>query len=167
MTKPPIRRPLPRRDDSRRKRWLASNPSLEEGAERFREFKYSCSGKHKANPYLYGVDPYRGQDSDRTLCDDHAGFGKDDLTRIPALLERAAAACLIGNLIWTVDDTGWIYQLEVTNHIQNEWHGYPLLPSDPFARQVWERFAKWADESGSLNDQNAAKSSALLYGLRR
>ena len=166
MTKPPSRRPLPRRDDSRRKRWLATDLSPKEVADRFRDIRYICYGKHKANPHLYGADPYRGQDSDRTLCDDHAGFGKDDLARIPALLARAAVARLIGNLIWTVDDTGWIYQLEVTNRIRNEWHGYPLLPSDAFARQVWERFSRWADESGSPNDQEAAKSSALLYGLR-
>ncbi len=166
MTKPPSRKPPPRRDDSRRKRWLAPEPSHDETANRFRDFKYGCYGKHKANPYLYGVDPYHGQDSDRTLCDDHAGFGKHDLARIPTLVKRSAAARLIGNLIWTVDDTGWIYELEVTNHIQNEWHGYPLRTTDPFARQVWQRFSRWAGESGSLNDQKAAQSSALLYGLR-
>lgn len=166
MTKPPSRKPLPRRDDSRRKRWLAPAPTPEEVAARFRNIRYICYGKHKANPHLYGSEPYRGPDSDRTLCDDHAGFLRNDLARIPALLERAAAARLIGNLIWTVDDTGWIYQLELTNSVQNEWHGYPLLPSDAFAYQVWKRFAEWADEAGSPNDQKAAKSSALLYGLR-
>lgn len=128
MTKPPSRKTLPRRDDSRRKRWLEADPSPQEVEHRFRNINYICYGKHRANLHLYGVEPYRGQDSDRTLCDDHAGFGKYDLARIPALLARAAGAPLIGNLIWTVDDTGWIYQLEVTNRTQNAWHGYPLHP---------------------------------------
>lgn len=166
MMKPPARRPLPRRDDSRRKRWLATDPSSAEITARFHAIKYVCYGKHKANPHLYDVDPYRGQDSDRTLCDDHAVLGKHDLVRIPALFGRAAAARLFGNLIWTIDDTGWIYELAVTNRVRNEWHGYPLLKDDTFARQVWDRFRRWAAVSGAPTDQTAAKSCALLYGLK-
>lgn len=128
MSKPPRRSELPDRNDSYRERWLTDDVSPQALAHRFHGIRYGCYGKHKANPYIYGVEPYRGPDSDRTLCDDHAGFNKADLSRIPALFARAHAAGLAGNLIWSVDDNGWIYELQITNTGLNEWHGYPMLP---------------------------------------
>lgn len=162
----PSRNHLPQRNDTNRKRWLANDLSLEALAARFQAIRYGCSGKHKSNPYLYDVEPYRGGDSDRSLCDTHANFRKSDFPRIPTLLVRAKAAGLVGNLIWSVDDTGWIYELQTTNETQNDWHGYPVLPGDTFARQVFVRFATWAGTHGSVADQNAAESCALLYGLQ-
>ncbi|WP_372500801.1 hypothetical protein P7L66_01225 (plasmid) [Tistrella mobilis] len=165
MTRPPRRDKLPERDDTRRKRWLYKIEQVNELCERFKGIRYRCAGKHKANPYLYDVDPYHGTDSDRTLCDRHAGFCKEDLPRIRNLLRRAKAARLAGNLTWSVDDTGWIYELQTTNIGQNEWHGYPMLTNDPFARTVWLRFKVWADECGKAPDRNAASACASLYGL--
>lgn len=132
----------------------------------FKDIKYECSGKHKRNPYLYGVDPYRGNDTDRSLCDEHAGFLKCDIKRIPDLFRRSRLARLAGNLIWTIDDTGWMFELMSTNVGLNEWHGYPLLPNDPFARQVWVRFDDWARKDGQQADRNAAERCAILYGFR-
>lgn len=167
MSKPPKRADLPQRDDARRKRWLEPNPRGAAFLDRFVGIRYGCSGKHKSNPYHYDVAPYHGKDSDRSLCDAHTGFTKPDLARVPFLFGRAKQAGLAGNLIWTVDDTGWIYELQVTNAGQNEWHGYPVLPSDPFAQQIWDRFSDWALQHGSAGDQDAAKACALLYGLRK
>lgn len=166
MTKRPNRKNEQRRSKKNRPRRLALNLSTEALAAHFDEIRYGCYGKHKANPYLYGVDPYRGPDSDRSLCDEHAGFTKTDIQRIDALFERAKMAGLVGNLMWTVDDTGWIYELQITNQEQNEWHGYPLLTGDVFALQVWKRFSAWANEHGSSVDRSAAKNAALLYGIK-
>lgn len=88
------------------------------------------------------------------------------MERIPRLFDRAKAAGLIGNLIWTVDDSGWIYELQLSNAQQKEWHGYPMLPDDPFARQVGARFVAWAGERGSDADRLAAYKCEMLYGLR-
>lgn len=165
MTKPSRRDTLPQRDDAHRKRSLYETGQLKELAERFAGIRYGCAGKHKANPYLFGVAPYHGTDSDRSLCDQHAGFLKEDLQRIQSLLKRAEAASLAGNLIWSVDDTGWIYELQITNAGRNEWHGYPMLPTDPFARTVWSRFRAWAHQAGQPADKNAALACATLYNL--
>lgn len=166
MTRPPRRHTLPQRDDTHRKRWLYEIEQVKELAGRFARIRYGCAGKHKATPSLFGVAPYHGTDSDRSLCDRHAGFGKDDLPRIQPLLKRAEAASLAGNLTWSVDDTGWIYELQITNVGQNEWHGYPMLTTDPFAHTVWLRFKAWADQRGQTSDRNAATACALLYDLK-
>jgi hypothetical protein len=166
MSRPTRRGALPQRDDSQRKRYLYDTSQFQELANRFKGIRYACSGKHKSNPYIFGVAPYHGEDSERSLCDRHAGFGKPDLTRIPALLLRAEAAALAGNLTWTVDDTGWIYELQITNAGQNEWHGYPMLTTDPFAHTVWSRFNAWADLSGQASDRHAATACALRYDLK-
>ncbi len=166
MTKPPRRSDLPPRNDEHRKRWLTEDMTPATLADRFHAIRYGCSGKHKSNPYIYGAAPYHGKDSDRSLCDDHATFGQADMARIPSLFVRAQAAGLTGNLIWSVDDTGWIYELQLTNAGLNEWHGYPVLTTDPFARKVWRRFAQWAPALGSKADQDAADACALRYGLK-
>jgi len=165
MTRRPSRGHLPERDDTHRKRSLMVNPSRQDADERFINIKYECYGKHKANPYLYSAAPYHGTDSDRTLCDEHAQFQNTDIQRIPSLLGRARDAPLFGNLIWTIDDNGWIYELAVTNSGHNTWHGYPLLPRDRFARQVWERFDDWAAKRGGDQDRLAARHCASLYGF--
>ncbi|TWB10753.1 hypothetical protein FBZ89_13222 [Nitrospirillum amazonense] len=53
-----------------------------------------------------------------------------------------------------------------TNTGLNEWHGYPLLPTDSFAKQVWERFANWAIRSGAQADRDAADRCANFYGFQ-
>jgi hypothetical protein len=166
MSRPPRRNALPQRDDAQRKRFLYDISQVPELATRFNGIRYGCTGKHKSNPYIFGVAPYHGKDSERSLCDHHAGFGKPDLPRIPALLVRSEAASLAGNLTWTIDDTGWIFEMQITNAGQNEWHGYPMLPTDPFARSVWLRFSGWADRHGQAADRGAAMACALRYELK-
>jgi hypothetical protein len=87
------------------------------------------------------------------------------MDRIPALLQRALRARLVGSHIWTVDDNGWIYELVVTNPTTNERHGYPLRPSDPFAVTVYRHFQGWALENGSEIEKAAAVACWELYGF--
>lgn len=164
--RPSSRAELPVRDDAHRKRQLDPTPAAPTLASRFTDIRYGCYGKHKRNPYLYGVAPYHGTDTDRSLCDEHAGFLQSDMVRIPSLFLRAKLAGLAGNLIWTVDDTGWVFELMSTNVGLNQWHGYPLLPNDPFARQVWARFDNWAKQCGDQVDREAAGRCANFYGFR-
>lgn len=147
-------------------RKLSEDTSPDTVAEYFAGLRYTGYGKHKLNPHLYNLAPYHGTDSDRGMCDRDAAFGVRDMQRVPGLLDRSRNAALFGTLIWTVDDTGWIYELRVTNATQNEWHGYPMLPGDTFARQVWRRFADWAAQAGSPTDKLAAQACALLYNCR-
>lgn len=168
MTRRPTSRAnLPERNDAHRTRELDPKPASPEFTARFQNIRYGCSGKHKRNPYIYAVSPYHGSDTDCSLCDEHAGFQKTDLTRVPLLFRRAELAGLAGSLIWTVDDNGWIYELMSTNVGLNEWHGYPLLPTDSFAKQVWMRFDDWANRCGNNKDQNAASRCAQFYGFKK
>jgi hypothetical protein len=108
---------------------------------------YGPYAKHKYNPTAYGLTPYAGQDTERTYCDAHANFGKLDFGRIPTLLARGVMLGLwsdqnddgIPRLLWTIDDSGWIFELRITNVGQAQYHGYPILKSDAFARQVLVR----------------------------
>ena len=107
-------------------------------------------GKHKRQPRAFGLDP-APSDTDDTFCDGHAGFSPSDMPRVPRLLERGIIAGLIGHndakgdptLIWTVDDSGWIYEARITTPTQAVYHGYPLLPVDAFARKVIARYTQW------------------------
>lgn len=108
---------------------------------------YGPYSKHKYNPIAYGLTPYAGSDVERTYCDAHSGFRLADFGRIPVLLLRGVMLGLWSdqskggapNLLWTIDDTGWIFELRITNSVQTQYHGYPLLQGDAFARQVLMR----------------------------
>ncbi len=109
--------------------------------------KYGASAKHKYNPTAYGLAPYAGQDVERTYCDEHAKFGKDDIPRIKNLLKRGVMLGLwseqerddFPGLLWTIDDSGWVFELRITNSGQAEYHGYPLLQADAFVNNVLAR----------------------------
>jgi hypothetical protein len=108
---------------------------------------YGCYSKHKYYPTAYNLSPYAGQDEERTYCDEHAHFGKDDFKRIQALLVRGVMLGLWSdqangdtpNLLWTIDESGWIFELRITNSGQAQYHGYPVLPGYAFARDVLVR----------------------------
>lgn len=128
--------------------------------------RFECSAKHKKEPRAFGLEP-APSDADDTYCDAHAGFVPSDVVRIPALLRRGISAGLVGSnlkhgdptLIWSVDDNGWIYEGRITTPTQAVYHGYPLLPSDAFARKVIARYEKWVylQKDARLDDslQNA------------
>lgn len=128
-----------------RKRRLQENASFTDVESRFAGITCGGSQNHKAHPHLFGLAASGFPPADSTLCDRDAGFAPADMARIPALLDRARRARLIGNLVWTVDDNGWIYELQITNQVRNEHHGYPLRAGDPFIERIFRHFKAWAE----------------------
>ena len=47
-----------------------------------------------------------------------------DMSRIPKLVARGITARLVGTNLWTVDDTGWIYEARLTQ--TRTWKGQIL-----------------------------------------
>jgi hypothetical protein len=166
MRKPSSRNNLPPRKSDNLKRKLAKNPSEVDVNTQFGATTYGGSSKHKRNPHLFGLEPFQGIRGDRTLCDEHASFGISDMARIPALLNRALQASLVGSHMWTVDDNGWIYELAITNVTTSERHGYPLRASEAIAEIVFRHFKAWAMQSGSSNDMSAALACQARYGFK-
>jgi hypothetical protein len=166
MKKPISRENLPSRKSENRKQKLNTMINSHEARARYGTPVYEGSSKHKQNPHLFGLEPFRGHRGDRTLCDKHASFSPIDMKRIPVLLERALRVPLVGSHLWTVDDNGWIYELAVTNATTNEHHGYPLRHSDAIAEIVFRHFQRWAFQEGSEGDRAAASACQQRYGFR-
>lgn len=129
------------------RRLIAALPTTASRVELSARVTYGGYSKHKFNPTAYKLSPYAGQDEERTYCDAHANFGKEKLYRIPALLVRGVMLGLWSDqnngdapsLLWTLDENGWIFELRITNSGQAQYHGYPVLPGDAFARHVLVR----------------------------
>lgn len=149
-----------------RKRKLQEHTSSADVESRFAGITYGGSQEHKAHPHLFGLVASGFPPPDATLCDRDARFAPADMVRIPALLDRARRARLVGNLIWTVDDNGWIYELQITNSVRNEHHGYPLRAGDPFVERIFRYFNTWAASDGTDDDRRAAEACRNRYGLR-
>ena len=145
--KPAPRVVVQRSRNNANRRLIVALPTTDSRVELSARATYGGYSKHKFNPTAYKLSPYAGQDEERTYCDAHANFGKEDLRRIPALLIRGVMLGLWSdqsngeapNLLWTLDESGWIFELRITNSGQAQYHGYPVLPGDAFARHVLVR----------------------------
>jgi len=168
--KPPPRRLLPRTSENEKRGLSPEPPSDAERNALAARATYGGYGKHKRNPHAWGLDPFHGIAPDRTFCED-TGFELADRQRIPTLLERGILAGLFGDLssqgdptmLWTIDDSGWIYELRLTTAGQALYHGYPLLPSNALGRKIIARFEAWLY---SLPQAVRAQHPALRLALR-
>ena len=149
--KRPSRRTADARSSDNQKRKLRTSPDQADLAALAARVRFEGSGKHKASPRAFGLEPV-SPDADDTQCDGHADCMPADMPRLPALLERGVLAGLVSDrdnqgdpaILWTVDDDGWIYEARITTPTQAVYHGYPLLPGDAFARKVISRFDHYA-----------------------
>ena len=165
MKKPPKRADIPPRNSDNRKRGLAEAVSDDEVATLIDSVSYVGSPKHKIHPTIFGLEPFHGRRGDATLCDAHAHFQPKDMVRIQALITRGLSAKLVGTNLWTVDDSGWIYEARLTNSQTGEYHAYPVRPSEPIAEPVYRRYSVWAETHGKPSDKQAAQNCAALYGF--
>ena len=152
------------------RRLCAILPATISRAEFSSRVTYGPYSKHKFNPMAYKLTPYGGPDIERTYCDAHANFGKDDCIRIPDLLRRGVMLGLwsdqndgnVPSMLWTIDQSGWIFELRITNSGQAQYHGYPLLPGDAFARHVLVRAREIAFTEGEFSiDQDPITQAAI------
>lgn len=134
--------------------------------------RFAPYAKHKKNPALYGLAPWRGEQEDPSYCDAHAGFMPADIPRASALLQRGILAGLFGksakkgdpNMLWSVDDDGWIYEAMITNPGYAVYHAYPVLPNEAIARKVLMRYA---DYVVAQNQPDLRASLRLAQGRYR
>lgn len=160
--KPPSRIIVKRSRNNANRQLSISLPTGESRAALSACVKYGAYSKHKFNPSAYKLTPYAGMDVERTYCDAHAHFGKKDFSRIPDLLIRGVMLGLWSEqkdgafpcLLWTIDESGWIFELRITNADQALYHGYPLLPEDAFARHILARARNLAFPEKSSIDQS-------------
>ncbi|PQA78373.1 hypothetical protein C5F53_08645 [Rhodoferax sp. TS-BS-61-7] len=168
--KPASRIVVQRSRNNAKRRLIATLPNAESRAELSLRVVYGAYSKHKFNPTAYKLSPYAGQDEERTYCDAHADFGKKDSGRIQTLLERGVMLGLWSeqndgdapSLLWTLDESGWIFELRITNSGQSQYHGYPVLPGDAFARHVLSRARVVAFTKGDFPvDQDTGTQAAI------
>jgi hypothetical protein len=166
VRKPPKRSDIPPRNSDNNKRRLDAIVTPARIAQLLATVNYKGSPKHKRNPIIFALEPFRGERGDATLCDEHANFRPADMAGIPAMIARGLRAGLIGTNLWAVANNGWIYEGRVTNGGQAEYHGNPVRPAEAIAEPVYRRFRAWVDINGNAVDQQAAANCAALYRLR-
>lgn len=164
--KPGKRSDIPPRDSDNDNRRLQDNVDQNSLATLKTTINYAGHPKHKRNPHLFGLGQFNGKRGDETLCDKHAGFTKAQMAGIPSLLQRGLEAELVGErIVWSIADDGWIFEARLTNRETNEYHGYPVRPSESIAELVFKRFAHWAKRHGSPSEKQAVLCCAERYGF--
>lgn len=64
-------------------------------------------------------------------------------------------------LLWTIDESGWIFELRITNAGQTQYHGYPVLQGDAFARHVLVRAREVLAKGEFPVDQDQGAQAAI------
>jgi hypothetical protein len=168
--KPALRIVTQRSRENANRRLNATPPTTACRAELSARVTYGPYSKHKFNPTAYNLVPYSGPDVERTYCDAHANFGKGEFVRIPDLLKRGVMLGLwsdqidreVPRLLWTIDENGWIFELRITNSAQAQYHGYPVLPGDAFARHVLVRAREVAFAESEYSVDQDPKAQAAI-----
>jgi hypothetical protein len=168
--KPPKRRIAVERSSDNDKRQLRAMPSLKERDELSLRATYGGSGKHKVNPRAFSLEP-AAPAADDTFCDGHAGFAPEDMALTPGLLRRGILAGLFGHrdkgedptILWTVDDRGWVFEARITIPTQANYHGYPLLDGDAFARKVIARYSEYVYAHPELKLERSLQKALDRY----
>jgi len=174
MKKPAKRIELPPRRSDNDKRRLHPAPPLDLLVGLRISATYHPYPKHKRDPVRFGLAHYTGARGGETLCDEHANFEPNEMPGISDLLARGIRAGLVGHIvrqqtptiIWTVADSGWIFEGRITNIGQTDYHGYPVRPSEAIAAPVYRRFHAWAETTGEERDRKAARACLTLYGFK-
>ena len=170
MKKPQRRAVHARSSDNQKRKLRTPAPTPDVLAALAQRARFEGSGKHKAAPRAFGLEPVK-PDADDSLCDGHAEFMPADMARLPGLLERGILAGLVSErdaqgdpaILWTVDDNGWVYEARITTSTQALYHGYPLLPGDAFARKVISRYDEYARGHPDLGLEQGIENALGRY----
>jgi hypothetical protein len=138
-----------------------------------RPLRYQGIPKHKKEPRRFGLPNYEGKRGDETQCDEHAGFHPSQIEDVVPMLRRGLRAGLIGDvlqqgcpkIIWTIANTGWIFEARLTNSGLAEYHGYPVRPTEAIAEPVFRRFEDWSTLQNEAEDRSAMEAYRNLYGF--
>jgi hypothetical protein len=109
-----------------------------------KKVRYKGSPAHKRDPGDFNLSPPAAPRQNATLCDEAGVFKK---VRAQQLLKSGVKAGLISQRsvkgypaqIWTVDDKGVVFEAELENSEQGDYHGYPLPLADPFRLVVLKK----------------------------
>ena len=111
---------------------------------------YRGSPYHKKHPGDYGLTPPAQPRMNRTLCD-----GTEvKLLTANRLLRKGAKLGLISvqqrngfpQIIWAVSPNGIVLEAQLDNEEAATYHGYPVDPNNPLAKEVVSR---WKDAEDS------------------
>jgi hypothetical protein len=107
---------------------------------------YVGNPAHKRNPGDYGLTPPSGPRSGKTLCDVVEVFSRAEAQKLLATgIEQGLVSTGIENgwprMVWTIKgDT--VLEARLDNVERGTYHGYPLVPTDPFCASVQARWVK-------------------------
>lgn len=120
-------------------------------AERLRlceKVVYTGNPAHKRDPGDFGLNPPAAAKRNKTLCDNAEIFRKK---RAQELLSNGVAEGLwdertdqgFPKIVWCVEGE-LVLEAQLENATKGEYHGYPLLDTDPYRQVVFARYQEFS-----------------------
>ena len=140
----PRRTPNPKRQLQPKSNELESTSRLATLAD---AVTYGGNPEHKRDPGDFGLKPPSLPRQGKSLCDNAAIFLRSDAVNLLREgLRRGLVSCQQRNgwpqNIWAVTGHGLALEAMLENAAVGTYHGYPMLPEDPLAEEVIERWGQ-------------------------
>ena len=109
-----------------------------------RQASYGGKPEHKRDPGDFGLEPASRPRQGKALCDVSGVLTRSDAA---TLLKQGMREGLVSerttngwpNIVWAMHGEH-VLEARLDNAEQGSYHGYPLLPTDPFCARVRERW---------------------------
>jgi hypothetical protein len=140
---------MKRRNGYNPKRRIAPPDFLpeEERGNLSRRVTYGGNPEHKRSPGDYNLTPPAQPRPGKTLCDGNRQILKDEALDLLRNGLQKGMFCPFEHgswpqNIWSISDTGEIFEAQIENPTLGTYHGYPVPADDDFRRTIryeWER----------------------------
>lgn len=140
---------MKRRHGYNPKRRIAPPDFLPEAERRdlSRRVSYGGNPEHKRSPGDYNLTPPAQPRPGKTLCDGDRQILKDEALDLLKEGLQKGMFCSFEHgswpqNIWSISNTGEIFEAQIENPMQGTYHGYPVPADDDFRRTIkyeWER----------------------------
>jgi len=109
--------------------------------------RYTGNPAHKRNPGDFGLTPPSNPRPDTTLCDATNIFQRTEAQRLLASGIRQGLISIQQRNnwpqnVWAVTDNGIPVEAMLENQQTGDYHGYPMLASDPLRAEILARWRK-------------------------
>lgn len=129
------------------RKWEGNAADISYGKALAAEVHYTGNPAHKRDPGDFDLTPPSAARQNATLCDDAGLFKRKDAK---LLLRNGAKKGLVDArskgefplLIWSVNDDGIVFEAQLENAEQGDYHGYPMPISDPLRPDILRAASK-------------------------
>ena len=123
------------------RQWTGSTEDQQFASHLAGNVSYTGNPAHKRSPGDFGLTPPAAARAHATLCDDAGVLCKGEARK---LLKEGVKLGLVDDrirgefpqIIWALNSKGIVFEAQLENADQGQYHGYPMAMNDPLRAEI-------------------------------